>query len=84
MGQEVSAYAEVAEFIAQMAPERVLAFKISAPVRKRVTVLLEKQQIQALTPEEKREVESYLVIDSLVSLAKARARLLIAHEPAHS
>ncbi len=82
MGKDNSPYTELAEFIAQMNPEKLLAFKVPARIGRRVTALLNKQQTADLTAEEKHEMEGYLAMERIVSLAKARARLLLIHEPA--
>lgn len=81
---EPNIYDEIAEFMTDMDPVKVLSFRVSIQLRKRMDTLLEKQQIENLSEEEKREVEHYLVINNIISLAKARARRVLAHEPSLS
>lgn len=84
MGKDLSPYTELAEFIAQMNPEKTLAFKIPDRVGRRARALLEKQQLESLSAEERHEMESYLAMEALINLAKAEARLILAHGQAHS
>ena len=64
---------EIATFIATMNPEKVAALKASAPYQERLDHLLDKQSQPGLTEEEKKELEQYLVINRIFSLAKAKA-----------
>ena len=45
----------------------------------RLNELLEKQQAENLSETERREVEHHLVINNIISLAKARARRLVSY-----
>jgi hypothetical protein len=73
MIHNISVYDEVASFMASMNPEKVIAFKPSSTSQERLDFLLDKQKEIALTPEEKSEIEHYLIINRIVGLAKARA-----------
>lgn len=68
-----SVFDEISTFIAGMNPEKVASFKPSAAHQQRLDWLLAKQKDTPLSPEEKNEVEQYLMLNRLVGLAKARA-----------
>ncbi|MEQ1744236.1 MAG: hypothetical protein ABMA02_02340 [Saprospiraceae bacterium] len=70
-------YDEIAELLASLSAEKVLAYHLPNPMKNRLTELLEKQQQAELTEEERREVEHHLVINNIISLAKARAKLFL-------
>jgi hypothetical protein len=70
-------YDEVANFMATMNPEKVIAFKPSEANQIRFDDLLYKQNQQALTVEEKSEIEHYLMLNRIIGLAKAQALNLI-------
>lgn len=76
----MKAYEEVAEFIARRGPREVAEFKPSAEARQRVVELLTRENTDALTSEERRELDHYEDLELLMNLAKARARQLLAHE----
>jgi len=73
-----SVYDEIATFMASMNPEKVVAFKPSPANQQRLDFLLVKQKESGLTPDEKSEIEHYLIINRIVGLAKARAIRLLA------
>jgi hypothetical protein len=68
-----SVFDEISTFIAGMNPEKVVDFKPSVAHQQRLDWLLTKQKDTLLSPEEKSEVEQYLMLNRLVGLAKARA-----------
>lgn len=72
-----TAYDEIADFIAQMAPEKLVTYTASPTLQRRINDLLDKNKEDGLTPEERSELEHYLLIDHLISLAKLRARRLL-------
>ena len=79
MTNNISVYDEVATFMASMNPKKVVAFKPSKANQERLDFLLYKQKEEGLSPEEKSEVEHYLIINRIIGLAKARAlNLLVA------
>ena len=79
MIQSVSIYDEVATFMASMNPVKVVAFKASEAHQARLDLLLDKQQDEDLTADEKSEIEHYLMLNRIIGLAKARAiNLLVA------
>ena len=66
-------YDEVADFMASMNPEKVIAFKPSKSNQNRLDFLLDKQKGIALSDSERSELEHYLILNRIIGLAKARA-----------
>ncbi len=75
------AYEEVIEFIAAgTSPRNVVAFRPSENVKERVADLIHREKATALSPDEKSELDHYLLLEHLMRLAKARARRRLADE----
>jgi hypothetical protein len=70
-------YDEVANFMARMNPEKVIAFKPSEVNQTRFDDLLDKQKQHPLSAEEKTEIEHYLMLNRIIGLAKAQALNLV-------
>lgn len=70
-------YDEVANFMATMNPEKVIAFKPSKANQTRFDLLLDKQKQNKLSVEEKSEIEHYLMLNRIIGLAKAQALNLV-------
>jgi hypothetical protein len=69
-------FEEIVQFIADAAgAERLWAFRPSATAEKRVAELLAKQQAGMLRPKESDELQMFVQLDHVMSLAKARARV---------
>ena len=68
------AYEEVADFVASLAPEKVVKLKPSPKVQARLEELLAKKNGKGVSEDEQYELERYLALDHLIALAKARAR----------
>lgn len=69
------AYEEVIDFIAAgTSPREVADYRPSEAVRDRVADLLAREKTDGLTPEEASELQSYLQLEHIMRLAKARAR----------
>ena len=77
MTAQFSIYDEIAAFVACLSAEKVLAYHLPDQMKLRLTELLEKQQTEELSETERREVEHHLVINNIISLAKARARRML-------
>ncbi len=73
MIQPTSVYDEVAAFMAEMNPAKVIAFKPSPENQQRLDFLLDKHNEQGLSSEEKSELEHYLILNRIIGLAKAQA-----------
>lgn len=77
-------YDEIARLLAEMDPAKLVAFKASPALQKRIDFLMEKSKSSSLSEEEKIEMEHYLIINRLFMLAKTKARIrlnaLLTHE----
>ncbi len=68
------AYEEVIDFIASGTnPEKVIAYRLSTATQSRVSHLIYKEKTSTLTPSEKSELDSFISLEHLMRLAKARA-----------
>lgn len=72
------AFSEVADLIARINPNQIATLKASNKISERVDQLVSKKKDSAITVEETLELERFLALDLFISLAKARARLLLA------
>ena len=67
-------FEEIVKFIAETAgAERLSAFKPSIAAEKRVAELLAKQRAGTLRTREREELQLFVQLDHVLSLAKARA-----------
>jgi hypothetical protein len=73
MTRTASVYDEIAVFMVGMNPEKVIAFKLSDANQARLNYLLDVQKESPLNLEEKSELEHFLIVNRIVSLAKVRA-----------
>ncbi len=80
MTATISAQEQIASFIADAAPERILAFKFSAVIQKRIEILVNRKKEGTISEPEKAELAQYLLYDNLIGLAKARASLRVAEK----
>lgn len=71
-------FEDLINFLAHMAPEQVLAFRPSESTIQRVQWLLEREKEGLITPDEREELDRYLLQEDLMVIAKARARLQLA------
>ncbi|MCF8246492.1 MAG: hypothetical protein K9J37_10575 [Saprospiraceae bacterium] len=78
MAATVSAQDQIASFIADAMPERILSFKFSSSVQKRIELLVNRKKEGFIDNQEQEELERYLLYDNLIGLAKARASMKIA------
>jgi len=68
-------FEEIVKFIADAAGlEKLSAFKPSAAAEKRVAELLDKKKEGALSSKEGEELQLFVQLDHVMSLAKAKAR----------
>jgi hypothetical protein len=68
-----SVYDELAVFLANLSPRKVLAYKASTKAQERVNILLNKNSSTGLTTDENAEMERYMTVEHIVRLAKAKA-----------
>lgn len=74
----IEVFGPVADALADLAPEKVAMLKAPPQMAARVEALLQKKADEALPEEEAIELERYLSLDLLISLAKARAAAILA------
>jgi hypothetical protein len=67
-------YDEIIDFIARgTTPQSLIDFKISEDAQEYLEELVYKHKAGKLTPEEKKELDDFLVLEHIIRLAKARA-----------
>jgi len=67
-------YDEIIDFIAAgTTPQSVINFKLSATAQDRLEDLVYRHKTGELIPEEKRELDHFLTLEHIMTLAKARA-----------
>jgi len=70
------AFDEIIDFIASgPSPEQILALKPSTSMQNRVDELLEKKREAGFSESETREVKQLLMVEHIMRLARARARV---------
>lgn len=65
--------------IETMTPEEILAFRVSDEEQERVDDLLDRNNENDLTPEERRELEQIAQFEELMTLLKVRAAYKLKH-----
>lgn len=71
-----SIFTEIADFIiSQPTLEDIIAYHISPSQQERIDDLLDRNREGTLSSEERQEMETYLIISHVMTLAKAKARL---------
>jgi hypothetical protein len=70
-------FGEVANTIAQLNPSQIAQLKAPLEMSKRVSDLVDKKKLENLSLEETAELERFLALDLFISLAKAKAHLLL-------
>lgn len=72
-------FTELADLLASMDPNKVLAFKTSEKSQSRLEELLEKNKTsKGLSKSETSEMEQFMLLEHIVSLAKARSLKMLA------
>ena len=72
-------YMELVDFVARGATaEEVANFRPSSDAKRRVAELLERQRESELTEEETAELDSFVQLEHILGLAKAKAQLILA------
>lgn len=80
MTASLSAQDQIAAFLAEAIPDKILAFKFVPSIQKRIELLVNKKKDGNISPEEAEELDKYLAYDLLIGLAKARASLLVKNQ----
>lgn len=72
-------YMDLVDFVARGATaEEVANFRPSPEAQKRVAELLERQRESELTEEETAELDSFVQLEHILGLARAKAQLILA------
>ncbi len=67
-------YDEIIDFIAAgTTPQSIIDFKLSTAAQDRLEDLVYRHKIGEMTPEEKRELDHFLTLEHIMTLAKTRA-----------
>ncbi len=74
----MEAFGDIAEILAELAPSKIVELKASEAMSQRVEELVNKKKEEQLSEEEAVELERYLSLDLLITLAKARAKRILA------
>lgn len=68
------AYNEMVDFItSEISPQKIIAFKASDKLQKRVEKLISKEKNGQISAEEKSELDHYIFLEHIIVLAKAHA-----------
>ncbi len=70
-------FAGIADTIAQLNPSEIIQIHAPEAVSLRVSDLVEKKKSGNISIDENAELERFLALDLFISLAKAKARLLL-------
>lgn len=74
-------YDDIIEFIASgTTPESVIKFKLSEAAQERLEDLVYTHEIGRLTPEETKELDYFVSLEHIMTLAKARAHKYISNK----
>uniref|UniRef100_A0A7C3VKN9 Uncharacterized protein n=1 Tax=Planktothricoides sp. SpSt-374 TaxID=2282167 RepID=A0A7C3VKN9_9CYAN len=71
-------YDNVIDFIAAgTTPETVINFQLSDSAKARLEELIYRSKTEGLEPEERRDLDKFLVLEHIMTMAKAKARQLV-------
>ena len=74
-------YDEIVDFIAAgTTPQSVVKFQLSDATKERLEYLVYQHKTGELTPEEKKELDHFLTLEHIMTLAKAKAHQYISAE----
>ena len=71
------AFGGIADVLASLSPEKVANLKASPSMSERVEALVNRKKEGLISADENAELERFLGLDLLISMAKARARQLL-------
>ena len=78
MSAATPAYLEIIDFIAAgTTPDAVAQFRPSLEAQQRIAQLIERNKEDALSPEEKAELDHFMELELILRMAKAKARLIL-------
>lgn len=75
--QKSSVYSELVDLVARSDPPRVLSFRLSPKVARRVEKLINREKENRITPTEKDELDTYMHLSRIVMLAQAQAHKIL-------
>jgi hypothetical protein len=76
-----TAYEELVDFIVSHgSPRELIDFQPSEATRNRVWDLIRREKEEGLTPEETAELNTFMQLEHIMRLAKARARMKLGNE----
>lgn len=76
-----SIFSETADFlVSQPSLEQIAEYKVSPGIQQHIDHLLEKNAETGLSPEEHLELEKILAVSQAMTLAKTKARLMLASD----
>ena len=70
---QVSPFEDLLNFLSGLAPEEILAFKLSEKTIQRIRHLVELEKLGKITVSEKEELDHYCIQEDFINLAKAKA-----------
>ena len=73
VAESLSIFDELAYFLANLSPKKVLTYKASAKAQERVSFLIDKNKNSGLNSAENEEMERYMIFEHIIQLAKAKA-----------
>jgi hypothetical protein len=75
--QKSSVYSELVDLVAKSDPQRVLSFRLSPKVARRVETLVNREKESRITSAEKDELDTYMHLSRIVMLAQAQAHKIL-------
>ncbi|HFA52215.1 MAG TPA: hypothetical protein ENJ95_24620 [Bacteroidetes bacterium] len=72
------AFEDLIGYLVNNNPDRLLKYHVPSKTQKRIESLLYKEKNSALTKEEKKELDQYMIVEHIFRMAKARALKSIA------
>lgn len=73
VAESLSIFDELAYFLANLSPKKVLTYKASVKAQERVNFLIDKNKNAGLNSSENEEMERYMIFEHIIQLAKAKA-----------
>lgn len=73
VAENLSIFDELAYFLANLSPKKVLSYKVSPKAQERVSFLIEKNKNSGLSSLEDEEMERYMIVEHIIQLAKSKA-----------
>jgi len=78
VAKQLNIYEDLANFIASLSPENILAYHPTDKIQRQVEYLVIRKKEGEISPAESQELEMYFLFEHIIRLAKARALRIIA------